>query len=260
MVASLAPKYSSPRLRPPTSAMRLSAIQLLLCMRRLMRLKLRHGLAEACERSPARGERIEQAHVDVRVRIQRGEAEILGSSVQVVDQQAHAHTALGGGKELRRERKARGIRVPDVGLHVDAASHFGGAPAQRERLAPVAYQAEARLTGMRGLDRCNPTPEIRVFGERHCRFDRQGRACRQLRARAQNQHVVAAPVCVAVSSRDLRVELALHQCQALAPGIALHLRGGVGPKIMMSVFAGSTLSHGAKPMSFGLPVLTKLTK
>ena len=35
----LASKYSSPRLRPPTSAMRLSAIQLLLCMRWLRRRK-----------------------------------------------------------------------------------------------------------------------------------------------------------------------------------------------------------------------------
>jgi hypothetical protein len=38
--SSLAPKYSSPTLRPPTIANRLSAIQLLLCMRRLMRPKL----------------------------------------------------------------------------------------------------------------------------------------------------------------------------------------------------------------------------
>ena len=40
MTSSLAPKYSSPRLRPPTIAMRLSAIHDLLCIRWLMRLNL----------------------------------------------------------------------------------------------------------------------------------------------------------------------------------------------------------------------------
>jgi hypothetical protein len=37
LTVSLAPKYSSARLRPPTIAIRLSAIQVLLCMRRLRR-------------------------------------------------------------------------------------------------------------------------------------------------------------------------------------------------------------------------------
>ncbi len=43
--SSLALKYSSPILRPPASARRLSAIQVLLCMRRLMREKLRNPSA-----------------------------------------------------------------------------------------------------------------------------------------------------------------------------------------------------------------------
>ena len=90
--------------------MRLSAIQLLLCMRRLMRSKLVAPSPDQCAACPARGERIEHAHLDVRVRGQRREAGVLGARIHVVEQQAHPHAAIGGLEQLLREVACRSGR------------------------------------------------------------------------------------------------------------------------------------------------------
>ena len=158
-------------------AMRLSAIQLLLCMRRLMRLKLvaaspmKRGLAGA------RGEGIEQC-----ARRCSGARRAPRSRRSW---RAHPcrRAAVVRARRDRRPRalRARGrpvsIRMPDVGLHVDAAfSGFRRTPAQRKSLAAVADQAEARASGLRGFRRCCQRIQPRVAAGGRGDVGRQVRA------------------------------------------------------------------------------------
>jgi hypothetical protein len=53
-------------------------------------------------------ERIEQPHLDIRLRRQRGEIEVPADGVQVVDQQAHANAALRRAQRpLQQQRRGR---------------------------------------------------------------------------------------------------------------------------------------------------------
>ena len=54
--------------------------------------------------------------------MQRGESVVPGAGVPVVDQQAHPDAAVGGLEQAPGEDGAGGVRVPDVGLHVEAAA------------------------------------------------------------------------------------------------------------------------------------------
>ena len=157
LTSSLAPKYSLPRLRPPTIATRLSAIQVLLCMRRLMRSKL-PSASSAKLTAPERDlERIEHPHLDVRVRVERREAVVLGACVHVVDQQAHLDAAVGGLEQLLGEETRRsGRRARCRSARRGCARRARGARADRECLGSLAHEPEpgcARDAGLGGRDR-----------------------------------------------------------------------------------------------------------
>ena len=143
-ISSLAPKYSSPRLRPPTIAKRLSAIQVLLCMRRLMRLKLRapsltrlsvplrdaNGLKTrtsmlGCADSAAKCSLLARAS--------------MSSTSRRTCTPRSADSSSCAGEELAGE-----IGVPDVGLHVDAAlGHARALHARDEGFGALDQQPES---------------------------------------------------------------------------------------------------------------------
>ena len=50
-----------------------------------------------CE-ATSRREGVEHANLDVRVRVERAEYEVLRARVEVVEQHAYAHAAIGGGQ------------------------------------------------------------------------------------------------------------------------------------------------------------------
>ena len=70
------------------------------------------------EAAPA--ERIEHAHLDARMCIKGGKRRIKPGSVDVVEQQAHVHAALGRAQECLQQHAAGIVMAPDVVLRVDA--------------------------------------------------------------------------------------------------------------------------------------------
>ena len=91
-------------LRPPTIVAWLSAVNDLLCMRRFTRVKSVRKSSDAQARDD---ERVVEAHLDVRMRVERGEGGIEPAGVEVVEQQAHAHAALGRLPERLEQQVAR---------------------------------------------------------------------------------------------------------------------------------------------------------
>jgi len=70
---------------------------------------------------------------------------------QIVQQQAHAHAALGGGQQLGQQQRAGDVAAPDVVLHIQRA--FGRARQQHAggkgvvRMGQQVYAAQARVRG-----------------------------------------------------------------------------------------------------------------
>ena len=166
----MAPKYSSPTLRPPMIVAWLSAVNDLLCMRRLAR--------EKSVRKPnslgLRGTNgIEEPHLDVGMGVERGQRRVDAAGAVVVQQQPHPHAALGGVAQGVEQQRARRILVPDVVLDVERA--VGGPRQERPRGEGIA--ASRRADGYRsfrdalprvvpapcpgGFRRCRPAPAIR---------------------------------------------------------------------------------------------------
>ena len=77
-------------------------------------------------RRVARVERIEQPHFDVRMRIERIEHVLGVAGIEIVDEQAHAHAAIGGGEQSLRDQLAGRIGVEDVILQIDRLRRFVG--------------------------------------------------------------------------------------------------------------------------------------
>ena len=95
-------------------------------------------------------EGIEQPHLDVGVGIRGGEPKLLVGGVDVVDQQAHAHPAFGGGQQRSGDQLAGGVVVEQVILHVQRA---GGALRQREPGSKRGMAAVEQMeTGFAGWD------------------------------------------------------------------------------------------------------------
>ncbi len=85
-----------------------------------------HAVIEALEvreeSEPPRaalGKGVDHADLDIRVGIQRGEGRVAALEVQVVEQHAHAHPAVGGPNQTLGQQPAGGVRLPDVVLHVE---------------------------------------------------------------------------------------------------------------------------------------------
>ena len=131
-------------------------------MRRLTRPK---SVTEIDDAKAAMHERIEEPHLDVGMRVERGDRLVHAARVLVVEQQAHPHAALGRLPQRLAQQPAGGIAAQDVVLHVEAA--LGGAREQHargERVAAVAERMDAGLARMRGLQRRDGAAEARAAG------------------------------------------------------------------------------------------------
>ena len=77
-------------------------------------------VGKVAQRAPFADEKgVEQADLDIRMRVQRGEDVVRAVGVVVIQQEAHAHATLGGLAELLQQLLACGVVVPDVVLRVD---------------------------------------------------------------------------------------------------------------------------------------------
>ncbi len=146
----------------------------------------RHSLSEEAERAFARGEGIEHAYIDIRMRGQRRKAGVLGACVHVIDQHPDLHASVRGFKQLPRNKDAGEIRMPDVGLNVESS------PGKPRTLHPCDKgfgtfldEAECRLPRMLGLGGRDELIETGVFGRRDGTLLRQGWTRLQLRARGE---------------------------------------------------------------------------
>ena len=69
----------------------------------------------------ARSDGIEQPHFDIRMGIDQQQMLVVRVCTEIVDQQAHAHAAIGCAKQMFQQQAAGDVVVPDVVLHVQAA-------------------------------------------------------------------------------------------------------------------------------------------
>lgn len=72
---------------------------------------------------------IEEAHVDIRMGVERNAETIMDSCIDIVEQQADANAAVGRPDDLARQQKPRQVVLPVVILQVEAAPR----PARRKR-------------------------------------------------------------------------------------------------------------------------------
>ena len=116
-------------------------------------LEAQGALARLRQRPFPRDPRVEHAHFDAWMRRQRRQAVVHRTGVEVVQQESHANAAVGRFQQGLAEIRAGEVRVPDVGLHVEAAGRESRAlHAHHEGLRAVAQQPEAGLAGVRVLD------------------------------------------------------------------------------------------------------------
>ena len=98
----------------------------------------------------ATDDRVVEAHLDVRMRVERGDGRIEPLRVQVVEQQAHAHPTLGRLPERLEQQVADLVAMPDEVLHVERLFRgVGEQDARGERIAGVGKRMDARLAGIR---------------------------------------------------------------------------------------------------------------
>ena len=111
---------------------------------------------EAKQPGPAMREGVEQADLDVRVRVERRDPRVAVLDVDVVDQDTHPDAAVSGAHEAIGQDAAGRIGLPEEVLDVEGRlceirqGHAGG-----ERLAPVRDERErgfARVLGREGGD------------------------------------------------------------------------------------------------------------
>ena len=110
------------------------------------------------------GERVEDADLDIWMRVERREVGIAILEVDVVDQDAHAHAAVGGAKQVSGEEQAGGIRIPLEVLHVETSfGQVGQHDARRERFAPAPDDREPGLARVLRGERGNFAADRRGF-------------------------------------------------------------------------------------------------
>ena len=77
-------------------------------------------VGKVAQRTPFADEKgVEQADLDVGMGVEGGEDVVHAVGVVVIQQEAHAHAALGGLEQLAQQLPACGVVVPDVVLRVD---------------------------------------------------------------------------------------------------------------------------------------------
>ena len=151
-----------------------------------MRPKLVKPSPTKLERAAAGGEGIEHAYIDVWMRGEGREADVLGASIHVIDQQPDLDAAIRGFEQLLGDENAGEVRMPDVGLHVESA------PGQPRTLHPgdkgfgaFLDEPECRFARMLRLGRGDDLIEAAVLAGRDGAFVRQRRTRFQLRARGE---------------------------------------------------------------------------
>ena len=148
---------------------------------------MRSGLVQRTHDAPghavtARRQRVEQAHLHLRQRGQRGVQLVVAGGVEVVDQQAHAHAARGGVAQRAQHARAGTVVGQHVGLQVERAL---GALDQRQprvqRVVAVDQQPHARRVGARQRRRHHGMQRAALAVER---LRRRGRGRRRQRGAA----------------------------------------------------------------------------
>jgi hypothetical protein len=130
---------------------------------------------------PAQREGVEQAHLDARVAVQRGQRGVQARGAHVVQQQAHAHAAPGGGQQFAQQQRAGGVAAPDVVLHVQRA--LGRARQQRAggegvvRMVQRVDAAAPRVGRRAGRQRAPQAGGARVRNRMRKGCGRRGFAC-----------------------------------------------------------------------------------
>ena len=121
---------------------------------------------EVSERAPPpQHEGIEEPHLDVGLRVERGERFVEAAGVVVVEQQPHPDAAIGGAAQCVEQQRAREVVVPDVVLHIEAALGDIGEPNPRgERIASTEQWNDARQPRMRLGERSDRPPEPALGG------------------------------------------------------------------------------------------------
>src|SRR6266566_2609392 len=143
-------------LRPPSTTAVPSAMSCLLCMRRLTRVKLTQP-----SQAGAMAVGIEDADVDVGMRIERGHRSVLlFERSPVVQQDADAHTAVGGSDQALYDERAGVVGVKDVVLQVERAlGELDEEAARDESVEPRGEQAKSRAAAALGDAGLNPAFE-----------------------------------------------------------------------------------------------------
>jgi hypothetical protein len=115
----------------------------------------------------AQRKRVEQADLDVRMRVERREQCGEAHRAVVIEQQAHPHAALGGIVQRAIDQVSGQVVAPDVVLRVDRPFRR---PYQQqacgERVTPVRQRVDARKARMRRHLRCDRPAEPGMFGVR----------------------------------------------------------------------------------------------
>jgi hypothetical protein len=95
-------------------------------------------------------ERVVETHLDVGMRVDRGEARVLSRGGDVVEQKAHAHAARGRAPQRLEHQRAGLVVVPDVVLHVErAVRRLREEGARGERVGRRRQRIDARAAGVR---------------------------------------------------------------------------------------------------------------
>ena len=97
------------------------------------------------------GDGVEHPHLDVRMTVDGEQDDVGGHRAEIVEQQAHAHAAVGRAEQTFEQNLAHHVLVPDEILHIEAALRRIRQDQPRgQGVAPVRERVEAGLARMRG--------------------------------------------------------------------------------------------------------------
>src|SRR6185312_6879885 len=105
---------------------------------------------EIADMAAAERKGIEQADLDIGMRVDGGEAGILAFESEIVEEEAHAHPAVGSFEERAHQTPPAAIPRPEIVLRVDRLLRHGGKGiAALEGVPAGGDEFETRKAGMR---------------------------------------------------------------------------------------------------------------